>query len=509
VRDEPQSERLLDHLGIPVPITGLWYLIPTAFTFGVLGLLPMRSWDYWWHLTLGHVVNLQRAIPAENLFLYTSAPDAALPPQPWLGQLLLSVGQATTDVYGVLMLRNIVAAAGVWWLTRVAIRRCGDVRRAVLIALAATPFVIEGLKAGPMIFGWALFGLILALTYRLRQGSSRWWALGIPALIAAWANLATGVLLAILVVLGFGLDALIGDPSDSRRGLWGIILLGAMAAPMATPYGLDRYGRWIENLSVYLTPDPLQLSSFAGVWFVGSLGVLGWVAAARTDRVEPLDWIVPVLFAPVVLIYGDALAYWGILWTVIVASNLDGVAGESEEVRGTRRSRASQVATTLAGIALVVVPPLVQPVMAWRTEWTAQAKRFDVRSRPPMKGVVPADTPWAAVEILKQRATLPHLFHSEKYGGFLAYFLLRDRPRRVLFTGPPPVLGAEARPEAYRLMGQKPNVWRGLDHQHHFGAAILETATQGPLVARLEGSEEWWTISKTDGFAFFLRRDDA
>jgi hypothetical protein len=509
VSDKPQSQRLLDHLGIPVPVTGLWYLIPTAFTFGVLGLLPMRSWDYWWHLTLGHLVNLKRAIPAENLFLYTSAPDASLPTQPWLGQLLLSVGQATADVYMVLMFRNIVAAAGVWWLTRVAIRRCGDVRQAVLVVLAATPFVIEGLKAGPMIFGWALFGLILALAYHLRHGASRWWALGIPVLVAAWANLATGLLLALLLVLGFGLGALIRDPAESRRGLWGLVVVGILGAVVATPYGPEIYVRWVDNLPTHLTPEPLHLSSFVGIWFLGSLGVLGWIAATRTDRVDPLEWLLTALFAPVVLLYAQTLAYWGILWTVIIASNLDGTAARADDNSGARRSRASQVATTLAGLALIIAPPLVQPVMAWRTEWTAQSQRFDVRSRPPMKGVVPEDTPWAAVDILKQRATLPHLFHSEKYGGFLAYFLFRDRPRRVLFTAPPYLLGAEARPEAYRLAGEQPNLWRGLDHQYDFGAAVLETSTQDALVSRLEASEGWWTISKTDGFAFFLRRDDA
>jgi len=500
-----KPERFLEHVGIPFPVTGIWYLLPAAVTFGLIGLVPLHTWDYWWHATLGHIINSRAAIPTQQIFLFT-APDSALPPQPWLGQLLTAVGQAAADVYPALILRNVAAAVGVWWMTRIAIQRTGDVRRAALIVLTAVPSVVAGVGTGPLTFGWVLFGASIALGYWLRSGANGWWVLGFPCITAGWANLAPGFPVALCLVVLFGADSLIRE-GRARVGFWGLALVGSCAAVAATPYGLEIYPRYIDALPAMVTIEPPALASFSTIWLILSLALSGWILATETNEFEPVEGLMVAVFGPAALLFSQAtLAWWAVIWVLIATRSQSGSLLESREETRSRRSRANQVAATLGGILLLIVPSLVQPVFAWRTEWTGESPRFETRSRPPMKGVVPEDAPWAAVEILRQRAVLPRLFHAQKYSGFLAYFLLRDRPRPILFTAPPRILGKDARPGTYRLASRRPNVWRGLVHQYDFGAVVLEASSQGRLVKELSSSESWWTIAQKDGYAFFLER---
>ena len=70
----------------PYDLKLVWALVPFALLGISLGMMPLRSWDYWWHISFGRVIASTGEMPLFNHFLYTLPADTPSYVQAWLSQ---------------------------------------------------------------------------------------------------------------------------------------------------------------------------------------------------------------------------------------------------------------------------------------------------------------------------------------------------------------------------------------------------------------------------------------
>lgn len=509
-KDTPPGLR--DLWSAPRRLDVIWYILPATLTLAGFGLLPLRSWDYWWHITIGRLINAWSAIPAANHYLYTMASDAPSFVQPWLSQLLLYGTNALGSVHLTLLVRNLMIGAAVVLLTRSAVRRTGAILPASLATLAALPFLFTWVEARPHLFAWPLFLGLLATGYRVRRGQWPIWALAaFPAAGAFWANLHGSFPLAIALAGVFGVAAAVdSEDRENTWKPWALALPATAAATLLNPQGT---GVWnyvgsmathdvVQRSVTEWLPTTLSNPPVIGVFFyitvLGGAALLWW----RREQVDTADALLFALFAVLGALQARAQLWWGFVLPLTVTPALRGLWNrQTTDAPPLWLQRVH----ALVGLALFAAALLFQPYWQWRIDWTAESEMFDVRPRPPMEGVVPRETPFEAAEILGRRVEPLRMFHDEKYAGFLLYHLSGKDPRQIVFVDHRIELPSERIWEMYRKVSQGDAAWKGVFHQYDLRAAVISLEDQAKLIDRLEAAEPWKRIIQTDGWAFYLR----
>ena len=241
-----------ESLSKPRGLDLVWWMVPAALAGIGFGLLRLRSWDYWWHITMGRLFDLWGAIPAANQFLYTMPPEAPSFIQPWLAQWLLFGSHAIGTVYAALVLRNIIAVAVVIWLTRMAVRRAGATVAGSTATMLGLFFVLGLLELRPHLFAVPLFLMALATIDGIERGAWRvWWAPVIFGVLGClWANVHGSFPLAVilpgLVAVGVALKQVAGwsDDDGTLPGSPGIWLAACLAAGVGTLMNPRTTGVW-------------------------------------------------------------------------------------------------------------------------------------------------------------------------------------------------------------------------------------------------------------------------
>lgn len=218
-----------------------WLAAPAALAASILGLVPLRDHDAWWHLAVGQLIALHRAIPDTNPFSFTAPADAPVVIQPWIGQLWLLDLYALGGMQTVLTSRNILAAIAIAIVTYVTYRRSRNVLATVVGALALALVCIAVAAATPSMFALVLGALLVAAIFAVWDGKRpRLAAAAAVGLAAAWANIASGFL---LPAGGFAAAALaavvVGDRKRARPFVLGCV--PAALATLLTPWGTEIY----------------------------------------------------------------------------------------------------------------------------------------------------------------------------------------------------------------------------------------------------------------------------
>ena len=498
----------------------VWLLLPVTLALGGFGLLPLRSWDYWWHITMGRLINYWGAIPAANHYLYTLPAEAASIDQPWLAQVGLYGAHFHGSVYLALIVRNFAAAAAVGWLGWTAMRRADSVVWGSLLTLTALPFLFAFIEVRPTLFAWPLFCALLWLGSRILEGnSSRWWLAAFPAVSALWANLHGSFALAALLCGLFGTAATLRERHRASEFDWqipatwfGTTVATAFAAA-ANPHGFGIFGYLydvatdpvVQSTVTEWLPTTLSNPSGLGIFFyvVGLAGT--GVLLGRRYRVEPIDALLFGVFGLMAVLQARALLWFGFILPLTLSRPLRGGGTADSETAAPHPFM--QRVHTLAALVLVGGALLVQPTWKWRVDWAADSPTFDVRERPPMKGVVPSETPFEATEVVGRFTRTPRIFHDHRYAGFLMYHLTDTNPRRMVFVDhrielPPQRVWNEY----YEVIRSSEN-WSEVLDKHDVEAAVLSAKHQLPLAERLDESSDWAVLMETDDWFLFVRAD--
>ncbi|MFW5967865.1 MAG: hypothetical protein ACOCV2_10120, partial [Persicimonas sp.] len=404
-----------------------------------------------------------------NHFLYTIDADAPSFIQPWLGQWWTYELHEIGSVAGPLVARNVIVGLVVVGLTIAAARRARSLRRGVVVGLAAFVIMLPAVDAGPQMFAWPLFAALLAIGDRVRRGeSSRWWLVAFPVVAAFWANLAPGFLLVALLCAVFAALSGVAQVRGSRDtgianlAAWIGALVASLVAPLLNPRGAELYGHVIERIST------IEVALLYGALGMDPMGLLVWAGIA-----------LPFVAAP------------------LLARSVE------DESTAPTASVYRLVGYALLLLLFIAGAWLVQPGTVIHRGVTASFDALDVRTEPPLAGMVPADTPVAQAESLRQYKSGLRVFHDHRYAGFLLYNASRTEPRQMVFVDHRPELPPEDVWELYKAVNET-SAWRGVFEQYDVEAAVLHRGHQRRLIGRMKDFDEWRLVDEDEHNALFI-----
>ena len=450
-----------------------------ALLYGVLllaaGLLKIRSYDFFWHLSAGRWILEHRTLPRTDPFRFSSD-GAPWADHEWGFQLLVAASEKLGGLVGVGLLRALVVAA-MGWLLLGAFRSRG-LRMAIAAPLAA--LVIVGTRfrflLRPELF--TLLALLLLLTglRHLRDEPSRRGVLLLLLLVVAWSNLHPGALVAPFVVLAFGIGALlegrgrpVPSPSLTFPRLLGFTTATALAT-LATPWGLELWTvpRRISSVLDQMTlrnPDWTPLWRSPTPFAVLFLAALAGLAAFRLRRGGIPDLPMALATAALLPLALSSIRHFAL---VALAGGLwAGSALADPEVTATARSGSGTSTTSrerlLASVLLVLatlwclLPPSRGPLRPRFGAWEA--------------GVGEASDlfPEAAAEEVRRSSGLGNLFNTVRFGGYLLYRLY---PERQVFLDGRNEVDTELLLRYDRARTSRPE-WRRLLADHDIDGALV------------------------------------
>jgi len=288
------------------------FLLLIIFNFA---LQPLTEPDFGWHLRTGlDVLHNGLLLPPVDPYSHTMS-DWPWVEHAWLTDVLVAGIYLTFGALGVILLFTAVTI-GAWLLAAAVASTSLAVRwLACVISLwVALPYLGARTQLITLL-GLAVLSWMLK---RWHEGSAsvRWW---IPPLFLLWANLhggfVAGLLLLTLVIATTAIVRSLADPRLIGAGHWDeplfswtdlkrLAVIAAVSAcvTLVNPYGWRLHGEIIDSLSNQFMLDmlqewqPLSTAGLAGRRYAVYLAGLGVAMALWYRRIEPVQWVVAVVF---------------------------------------------------------------------------------------------------------------------------------------------------------------------------------------------------------------------
>ncbi|MFZ0657794.1 MAG: hypothetical protein WAM05_03705 [Candidatus Binataceae bacterium] len=216
--------------------------------------------DLWWHLRSGQEI-LRLGHPVFHDPYSYSAPGHLWLNHEWLADAILAAFYNLLGVFGLKLLKLCCTGATVLMMAAALSETGATTVTQLALLILATIAIEPQMQFRPQMFTFALMSAMVALFARdiYRRGGKLWIAIPILAL---WANLHGGFLMGIVALAIYAGVSGLQDcwaEQGTRRGLMlSAIWVGALAATLATPYGL---GTW--NLLAHALANPYTRSTLA------------------------------------------------------------------------------------------------------------------------------------------------------------------------------------------------------------------------------------------------------
>ncbi|MCX5723375.1 MAG: hypothetical protein NTX84_02425 [Nitrospirae bacterium] len=303
------DSRITNNAPFPA-LDALLLLIILSFT-----LQPLTEPDFGWHLRTGlDLLQHGGALPALDPYSHTM-PDWPWVEHAWLTDLVIGVFYSLFGASGVILFFAVVTAGA--WLAASFTAPCSRTYRLMACALSlwvALPFL--GART-QMVTLLGLAVLLVILERSRTRGPRVLWL--IPPLFLLWANVhggftaglfllglvaASSVIVRGVVSLAPGFAARLDEALLSWPAIGRLIVVagGAALVTLVNPYGWRLYGEIIDSLSnqFMLTSlqewQPVSLSTLAGRGYAIYVAGLGLATAAWYRRIEPVRWMLWVVF---------------------------------------------------------------------------------------------------------------------------------------------------------------------------------------------------------------------
>ena len=224
-----------------VPEAG-WFTVALLIGFiaAACSTRTLNDGDTFWHLRTGEGILDHRAVPFTDPFSFTFG-GKAWHVHEWLGEVYLALAWRAAGWSGVIA-ATALAAGTALGLINVWLRRHVSGPVAILALVLAFAGISPGmlarpqLLAVPMLAGWTL--ILLHARAAGRAPKPQW-----LLLMLAWANLHGTSVFGAALVGPFALEALLAARGSAARWQvvreWALFGIGALAALLATPRGLD------------------------------------------------------------------------------------------------------------------------------------------------------------------------------------------------------------------------------------------------------------------------------
>ena len=245
----------------------------------------LNDGDTWSHIAVGRWILQNREIPWADPFSFSFAGKPWIAHE-WLSELAMAVAYRLGDLDGVLILSGAAFALTIGLLAR-HLKLWLEPLPALVVLIFAAACIAPSLLARPHILALPALELWTAglLIARSRNGGPSLWLLPVMVL---WANLHGSFAFGLALVVPFGLEAVLSNPTArwQTARAWSLFLAAAIAAALISPYGwhglilpvqllrlahLGGIGEW-RSLD-FSTPPPLEIALMALLYVCLSRGV--------------------------------------------------------------------------------------------------------------------------------------------------------------------------------------------------------------------------------------------
>jgi hypothetical protein len=412
-------------------------------------LSPIRNYDYWWHLKTGAHILEVGAVPRADPFSFTSAGEPWVDHE-WLFQVASFLGHRALGPEA-LVLMKAVLVLGLALLMADHARREGhrEAGTAILtsVALLGSSFRFD---VRPELASLLGLPLILWLAIRARDSGRHHLLLFVPAIVALWANLHPGAILAPVVLaagsaltfLGerFAFPATPAGEQDSQKRFAPRLALTAAAAGLVV--GANPYGFRIYEVPIHLSRLLASLPS----------PNLEWARPRASDF--------PLFYAAVPLALGILIAGWRrldpiatpafVLTGVLAAAHLRNIGmffvllpfGLARPARALAARLASsttmhRLVSLRPGAAASGAEPAGHAPPGVRPGFVAAVLVFVIAV--PLLAVLPPESAWGlglspdneparAVDFLEREGLGRRLYNDVRFGGYLIWRRYPEHP---------------------------------------------------------------------------------
>ncbi len=505
-----------------------WYVAPkhllvAAFWgsfFCWLNRLPLQSNEFWGQACYGKWILANRALPAEDPFCPLAA-GMRLFDTAWLSQVIYASvnawggAEALSALFALTVVAaHLVLARAFYLQTRNLLVTHLGVLLVAAVSLSRLP------EANVDMFGMLCFAGLLWLLVRdrvadadaaggdLRTTRIRWalW-LGVPLLLALWANLHGSFICGLLVLVGWFMGALVeavwrertvrgvvGDPAVRR---WAWLCELALAATCLNPYGVQLvlYNTWFadfRHLRELPAWEPLVLLQPGGRELVASL-LLAILVFRFSRKTLPVADILLLAAFSFVFAGGVRMAWWyAAVFGLAVTSQLAeiGTCWLNRPMRGRQIDEGEPsrrwfcadgrraLSYTVMAVGVVWICFALSP--AWDSLLRGQP-------RPPER-MYGGGTPWKLSQYLRENPPQGQVFHPHWWGDWLIW----DGPtglRPFLMTNlnlAPPKVWTD-----YRIIRETRSGWSDVLLRYGARTVVLDRHRQTTLLRFLRGSDEW------------------
>jgi hypothetical protein len=446
-----------------------------------MGVRPTTDPDMWWHLRTGELI-LTHGIPRHDTFSFT-VPGREIVAHEWLSEAYMWIAYTIAGLRGVAIAYALLPA-----LAFGLVYRCCDGRpyaAGALVALAAfTASPWNGAK--PQLFNLVFLASFMLVLTRARRTARRTQLLALPLLTLVWANLHSGYLVGIVLLLvyvaGDAIDLALGRPpllATSRRDVEVLLAVAfaCLAAAALNPNGTRLVGYAIqtastpafrEHIAEWRSPE----FSRPPYWAFGVMLALTAVVFARAPR-----W--PTATEVLLVLGGSAAGLTSArhipLFVVLVTPTLARyVVMLLEHARGSALARALLFPSSRAG---PIGPVILAGVVALAPFWSAAKLRDN-------SDVIASVYPVAAVDFLERTGLIEkHGYNPYDWGGYLIW-----RRVPVFIDGRADVYGAAFFEYNLKVALATPDWSTPLDEQ---GCVYALAKRDGPEATVLRTSTAW------------------
>lgn len=256
--------------------------------FAYLLAVPVWDSDFWWHIASGRSIVAAGTLPAADPFGVFEGgnpirTDTVLKGQ-WLGQVLLYGVYSLGQLDAVVAFRVLLLLASLYLIqSRLRLLHVPNGLASIILLVAG--FALYGFTGDrPQLFSI----LLMALSFwcvdksNCSQSARYYWPL--PAIALLWAQIHGGVILAWVLLLGYGLLwgalQLRGRQWSPRYPTFLLAVAGFGLATLLTPNGFTSYAYILNLQGSNLQQLTSEYSSSLLIYQLGNWAQQGWIVAA-------------------------------------------------------------------------------------------------------------------------------------------------------------------------------------------------------------------------------------
>jgi hypothetical protein len=514
-----------------------WHLTVIVFwglLFYVLNMFPLRETDLWGHVAYGKWILEHFQLPAEDPFAPLTA-GMQVTDSAWLAQVIYAAvyrwggGEALSLLFATTMLGMYLLLARIFYLQS---RNLVVVHVSVLLVVVVGWSRVSTIR--PENFGTLCFAVLLWLlassgqTHTVsaespaesRKMKLRLW-LGVPLLMAIWANLHGSFVCGYLMLGCYAGGALVeavwrtrsvqGELSDAAVQRWAWLLELAVVATFANPYGVDLvlHTIWfadLENLREISEWQPMQLTGVSGPEFVLSIVVMLFAFRHSRRRIPVADVLLLSAFGAAV-IGGIRMIWWyAAVWGVCLTPHLADLWSRLEPVL----ARVPRVGRIAAAEPLAGLPrgrswsySLVGLLLVWISFAVSPAGNFFVSHSPRSpERLLTNTTPWKITAYLREHPPQGQVFNPQWWGDWLLW----DGPENLqVFMTTNMHLVPHQTWNDYRVVRETRSGWANVLDRYRVETVVLDKQRQMTLMRYLRNSRDWRATYEDDAGMVFRR----